>query len=102
MGDAADVPKLKHDMATGDVNRLGHAFPALDLLSAVNSRGRDVALTFRRDLRRFRNDEAGAGALCIVKGVQLRWYIAGSRATTRQWRHDDTIVKLQRPNLGPG
>ena len=99
VGDAADMPKLKHDMATGDVNRLGHAFPALDLLSAVNSGGGDVALALWCDLGRFRDDKAGAGALRIVEGVQLRWHIAGSRTTTRQWRHDDTIVKLQRPNL---
>jgi hypothetical protein len=86
-------------MAAGYMNRFGHAFPALNLLPAVNSGGRDVALTLWRDLGRFRDDEAGAGALCVVKGVQLRWHIAGSRTTTRQWRHDDTIVKLQRPNL---
>jgi hypothetical protein len=93
MGDAPDVPKLKHDMAAGDMNCFGHTFPALDLLSAVNSRSRDVALTLWRDLGRFGNNEPGAGALGVIEGVQLRRHVAGTGTAARKRRHDKAIGK---------
>jgi hypothetical protein len=78
-------------LATGDIDSLRHAFPAFDLLDAVDSGGRDVALTLRRDLSRFRNDEAGASTLGIVEGIQLVWYVPGTGATARQRCHDDAV-----------
>src|SRR5262245_1198937 len=70
MRDAPDMPKLKHDAAARSMHGAGHALPAFDLLAAVDARRRDIALAFRRDLRRFRDDEARACALGIIKSVE--------------------------------
>jgi hypothetical protein len=54
-------------VTTGDKDRPRHTFPAFDLLGAVDPGGRDVPLTYWRDLSRFRIDEPGASALGIVE-----------------------------------
>src|SRR3984893_12697087 len=97
--DAPDVPKLEHDVAASDIDRFRYAFPAFDLLGAVDSWGRDVALTLRRDLGRFRNDEAGASALGIVEGIQLVWHVPGTGTTARQRCHDDAVPEHQWSNF---
>src|SRR5262249_27537329 len=99
MRDTPDVPQLQHDVAAGHVHRFRHAFPTLDLLLAMNSGRRDVTLTLWHDLCRFRNNQTGAGALGIIKSIQLGRHIAGSGTATRERRHGDTIRKPQRPNF---
>src|SRR6185312_1211375 len=100
MGDASNVPELQHNGGTGDMDCLGHAFPTFDLLSAVNSGSRNVALTFRCDLRRFHYYEAGARALSIIESVQLSRHVAGSGPAAGQGGHDNAVLNLERTHLG--
>src|SRR5262249_8385737 len=86
-------------MASGNMDRSRHAFPAFDLLGTVDSGGRDVTLALLGDLSRFRNNEPGAGALCIVEGVQLGWHIARAGATARQRCHDDAVPEPERAHF---
>src|SRR4029078_7183568 len=78
----------------------GHAFPAFDLVGAVNSRSRNVALTFRCDLRRLRNYEAGARALSIIESVQLGRHVAGSGPAAGQGGHNNAVLNLELTHLG--
>ena len=78
MRNPAHVPELQHDAPAGNMNCLGNAFPILDLLFAVYSRCGDVALAFGCDLCCFGNDESRAGALRIIKRMELGGYIAGA------------------------
>ena len=96
--DAADMPKLQHDGAPGDVYRLGHAFPAFDLLGAVNTGRGDIALPLWRDLRCFRNDQSRAGALGIIESVERMRDVSRPGAAPRQGRHDDAVPELQTSN----
>ena len=64
--DATDVPELDDDLAALGVHGVGYQLPAGDLFGAVDARCLDVALTLRRDLRSFTDDQTGTGALCIV------------------------------------
>ena len=77
MRDAPDMPELEHHAAAGDMDRAGHALPAFDLLGAVDAGRRDIALAFRSDLRRFRDDEACACALGVIERVERVRHVAG-------------------------
>jgi hypothetical protein len=50
MGDAPDMPELEHHAAATGIDCTGHAFPACDLLGAVDTRRADIALALGRDL----------------------------------------------------
>ena len=50
MGDAPDMPELRYHAAATGLDRAGHAFPACDLLGAVDTRRADIALALGRDL----------------------------------------------------
>src|ERR1700754_1879330 len=100
MRDASNMPELQHNGGAGDMHGLGHAFPAFDLVGAVNSGSRNIALTFRCDLCRLGNDEARARTLSIVKGVQLRRHVAGPGAAAGQGGHDSTVLKSKWAHLG--
>src|SRR5262245_49836690 len=68
MGDAPDMPELGHHAAATGMDCTGHAFPACDLLGAVDTRRADIALALGRDLGCFRDDESGAGPLGVKIG----------------------------------
>src|SRR5215510_4760869 len=55
MGDAPDMPELEHHAAATGMDCTGHAFPACDLLGAVDTRRADIALALGRDLGCFRD-----------------------------------------------
>jgi hypothetical protein len=99
MRDAAHVPELEHNPPSDYVYRLGYAFPILDLLFAVHPGCGHIALAFWRYLRGFGNDEAGIGALRIIKRMQLCGHIAVSCSAARQRRHHDPVRQRQLPKL---
>ena len=80
VGDAANMPKLEHHRGAADVDGLCHAFPAFDLLLAVNAGRRDVALAIWRDLGRLCDDKAGTRALGVIERTELGRYVAGTGA----------------------
>src|SRR5262249_38873480 len=53
----ADMPELQHHAAATGMDCTGHAFPACDLLGAVDTRRADIALALGRDLGCFQDDE---------------------------------------------
>src|SRR5262249_60765830 len=100
--DAPDMPKLQHDAAARDMDCAGDALPTFDLLRAVDARRRDIALAFRRDLRRFGDDEPCTCALRVLERVERVRHVAGAGAAPRQGRHGAAVGAVQRPGLYRG
>src|SRR5262249_23782019 len=82
MGDAPDMPELQHHAAATGMDCTGHAFPACDLLGAVDTRRADIALALGRDLGCFRDDESGAGPLGVIQRAQRGGHVAGARTAS--------------------
>ncbi len=78
------MPQLQEDAAAVGMHRIRHGLPAGGLLVAVDAGGGDVALAFGRDLGCLGNDQAGAGALGVVRGVQRMRHVAVTGAAARQ------------------
>src|SRR5262249_51519059 len=85
-----------------DMHCLGHAFPALDLLFAVNPWRRDIALAVRRDLGSLRNNDSSTGTLSVIERGELGWHVTGAGAAPGQWRHGDSIAEGEGPDLYGG
>src|SRR5262245_50626668 len=102
MGDAPDMPELQHHAAATGMDCTGHAFPACDLLGAVDTRRADIALALGRDLGCFRDDESGAGPLGVIQRAQRGGYVAGARAASSQGRHDNTVRQRERSYFDGG
>src|SRR5215469_6592092 len=99
MRNAADVPKLEEYPAAGRVHGRGDAFPAGDLLGAVNTRSARIADPLRRYLRRLGDDQSGAGALGIVGGIKRPGRIAWAGPIAGHRRHHYAIGQLKRTEL---
>ena len=99
MRDAPDMPKLEHDAAAGGVHRSGHALPAFDLLCAVYTGRRNIALALRCHLRRFRDDQPGARALRVIERVERGRHVAFCGAASRQRRHGDAVGQRERSDV---
>ena len=83
-------------MAAAGVYGIAHRPPALHLFVAVNARRGRIADTFRRYLRRLRDNQAGAGPLRVISDVHGLGHIAGhGRAVTGQGRHDYAVGQCQ-------
>src|SRR5262249_58376801 len=102
MRDASDMPELQHYAAATGMDCTGHAFPACDLLGAVDTRRADIALALRRDLGCFRDDESGAGPLGVIQRAQRGGHVAGARAASSQGRHDNTVRQRERSYFDGG
>src|SRR5262245_33197390 len=102
MRDASDMPELQHYAAATGMDCTGHAFPACDLLGAVDTRRADIALAFGRDLGCFRDDKSGAGPLGIIQRAQRGGHVAGVRAASGQGRHDNTVRQRERSYFDGG
>ena len=96
--DAPDVPQLHHNFAVGLVDGLGHFFPAVELLGAVQAGHVGVALRLRADGGGFSDQQAGAGALGVVlrhqRGRDGVW-----GAVARQRCHRNAVGQLQATGL---
>ena len=93
--DAAHVPQLEHHASAGGMHCVRDLAPAGDLLRRMNSRRAQIALAQGTDLGRFADDQAGAGALRIVGGMQVGGNIAVRGAVARQRRHRDAVGEPQ-------
>src|SRR5262249_51160303 len=100
MGDAPGMPELEHHAAATDCT--GHAFPACDLLGAVDTRRADIALALGRDLGCFRDDKSGAGPLGVIQRAQRGGHVAGARPASSQGRHDNTVRQRERSYFDGG
>jgi len=66
VGDASNMPELKHNETTGLVHGAGDLRPTLDLLIGPDPWSVDVAYTSGGHRGGFGNDQASAGALEVV------------------------------------
>jgi hypothetical protein len=89
------MPKLDEDRAAGVMDGIGNAPPARNLRFSINARRVDIALALLRDLRRFADDQPGAGALAVILHHEIIGNIAAAGAIARQGRHDDAVAQGQ-------
>ena len=92
------MPKLKEDMTASTVDCSGDSLAAFDLLGGMNAGGRDISLCLGRNLGCFRNDQAGAGALSVVEGVQYLRRVLFPSPAPRERRHENTVLRAQAPS----
>src|SRR5262249_24419373 len=102
MGDAPDMPELEHHAAATGIDCTGYAFPACDLLGAVDTRRADIALALGGDLSCFRDDESGAGPLGVIQRAQRGGHVAGARTASSQGGHDNTVRQRERSYFDGG
>ena len=94
MGNAADMPELQEDFAVFFVHRIRDEFPPCHLFRRVNTRRAGIALPLLADLRGFRNDQTGSGALRIISCIERPWLKPRLLAAhARQRRHHNTILQ---------
>src|ERR1700732_1070174 len=82
-------------MTASTVDCSGDLLPAFDLLGGMNAGSRNISLCLRRNLGCFRNDQAGAGALSVVQGVQGLRHVPFPSSAPRGRRAENTVVEGQ-------
>ena len=97
--DAADVPELQENAAALGVHGGGDLLPAGDLLVGIDAWGVRVAMAAGRDCGRLGDDQAGAGALGVVFGHQVRRDVGTFGAATGQGGHQDAIRQRERTDF---
>ena len=80
-------------MTASTVDCSGDSLPAFDLLGGMNARSRNISLCLGLNLRCFRNDQAGAGALSVVQGVQGLRRVPFPSPAPRERRHENTVLE---------
>jgi len=101
VGDAPHVPELQDDATALVVHRPGDLLPALDLLGAVDAGSPGVALAFGADLGGLADDQAGAGTLGVIGGVEFAGDVAGLQAALAgEGGHHHRVGKLEATQLG--
>ena len=96
MADRADMPELAKDAPTGIVNRIGHRFPAFDLVFGKDAGGPGIALPLLADLGRFADDQACTRPLRIIERMQsglLVRFRFGAAAGERG--HEDAVGRFE-------
>ena len=78
MRHAADVPKLREDLAAGLMYGVGDFFPTGDVFRGVNAGRPGITLALLADLRAFADDQPGAGALGIIFSHHVGGDVAGA------------------------
>ena len=89
--DAADVPELQEDAPALGVHGGSDLLPAGDLFVGVDARGIRVAMAAGRDRGGLGDDQAGAGALGVLFGHQVRRDVGPFGTATRQRSHQDAV-----------
>ncbi len=102
MGKTAHVPELQEDLPALGMDRVGHLFPAGDLLRSKDPWRSQVTLALGRHLGAFADDQAGAGPLAVVLGHQGRGCIASARAAAGHRCHYHAVVQGQLADLSAG
>ena len=95
VADAAGVHELGDDPPAARVHGVGDQAPAGDLRVGVQARGARVALADRRGLGALGDDQAGAGALGVVLGVERGRRAALAGAVARHRRHHEAVGELE-------
>ena len=91
MGDATHVHELGDDGAACFVNRIRYDPPTDDLVLGVEPGHGEVALPDLARRGALGDQQAGAGALGVVRGVQGRRRVAVARAVAGQRGHDERL-----------
>jgi len=99
VADATGVHELHEDPAVLLVDRVGDQAPAGDLGVGVQAGGVRVALADGRRLGALGDDEAGAGALGVVLGVDRGRGGALAGAVAGHRRHDEAVLQLKLAQL---
>ncbi len=99
MRNAADVPELQHDLAALGVDGVRHLLPGGDLLVVEDAGRPGVAAPFLGDVGRFRDDEAGAGALAIVFDMHVLGHAVARRPAAGQRRHHGPVREVERSEV---
>ncbi len=100
VGGGAGVAELRDDFASRGVHSFGDLGPAGGLGVGVDAWDVDEADRVRADPGPFADDQAGAGALRVVGGVQGgggQFLVVGPGA--RHGSHDDAVGQLERAQL---
>lgn len=91
MHQPAHVPKLQRDTAAGRVHRRRDRLPALDLRIGPDARRAREAAALAADARGLADDQASAGALCVVVRHERRRHMVARGAAPRQRCHEDAV-----------
>ena len=97
-----DMPELQKDPAARAMHGIGHALPAGDLVGAVDAGRTRIADALRRHLRRLADDQAGAGALRVIGGVERPGHVARPGAIARHRRHHHAVGQRERAEMKRG
>lgn len=95
------MPKLRKDEAAGVVHRPGDLSPSFDLFGGVDPGRIRPADRLLADLRAFRDDQAGCGALGVIARGQFVRHTIG-RPASRHGSHEDAIFKFERVGFQRG
>src|ERR1700744_3271090 len=83
--------QLDEDMSAVFMHGRGHLLPTGDMRGSVNARRRKITLSVIRWLGSFGDDQAEAGALCVILGSEVSRRSVGLRAASGHWSHDQTV-----------
>jgi hypothetical protein len=101
MGVSSVVSDLHDDPSAACVNGIRDDEPADNLFCGIDSRVAGLAMGTGTECRPFRNDEARGSTLGVIPGVHRGRHGIGSRTHPCKWRHNDSIWKLDGPELKP-
>ena len=96
MRKAPNMPQLADNLAAGGVHGVGHQLPARHLFVSPDAGRQCIAAALLRDIGRLADDQAGAGALGVVFGVQRVRHAIVAHAAARQRCHHDAVGQRQR------
>ena len=99
VGDAADVPDLREDVAACVVDGCGDGLPGFDLLLRPEAGDVGVADAQGVDGSAFGDDEAGGGALGVVVGHDGRGDVVGGAAQAGERGHEDAVGEVEVADL---
>jgi|HubBroStandDraft_3_1064219.scaffolds.fasta_scaffold640879_2 hypothetical protein len=102
MRDAAHVPELEKDAASGSMDRVGYPPPASNLFRTVNTWRARITPALLRNLRAFRNDKPSTCTLRIVGHRKQTWHLAWASTVACHGSHDNAVWQVHRAKVQRG
>ena len=90
------MDKLKENSPSSGMDGIDNAPPSLDLGSCVDLGHIWKPSILDTDGGRFRDDQSGGGALCVILRVHGSGYPVAVCTHAGQWRHDNPVRQLGR------
>ena len=91
MNDAAHMPELADDPATGLMDLFDNGFPCFGLRIVPDTGGKGSAQALLADARRFRNDQPGTGALRIIFAHDRCRHMLHGGTAPGEGSHEDAV-----------